>query len=170
MQSHNGATEGGRCVAVRELPAYPIASIRTGQWVRGEGNLWSAHAPVLPPPAIDIGALRARAEPIAAAPFEVYLDGGRVVYVRDGCANGDAALSDPFFLHVFPADPADLPERRRDSGFANLDFEFGVHGATEGGRCVAVRALPAYGIASIHTGQWVRGEGERWSVEAAFGE
>ena len=32
------------CVAVRELPRYPIASIRTGQWTRGEGEAWSVEA------------------------------------------------------------------------------------------------------------------------------
>ena len=30
-----------RCVAARELPDYPAASIRTGQYVRGEGEIWS---------------------------------------------------------------------------------------------------------------------------------
>ena len=164
--------DGGRCVAARELPAYRIASIRTGQWTAEAGNLWSVRAPTLggPAAAIDVGALRARAERIADAPFEVYRDGGRLVYVRESCAVGDAALSAPFFLHAAPRDPGDLPPDRRESGFANLDFEFGAHGAIGGGRCVAARDLPAYRIASIRTGQWVRGEGELWSVEAAFGE
>ena len=157
---------------MRELPAYRIASIRTGQWTAEAGNLWSVRAPTLggPAAAIDVGALRARAERLADAPFEVYRDGGRLVYVRESCAVGDAALSAPFFLHAAPRDPGDLPPDRRESGFANLDFEFGAYGAAEGGRCVAARDLPAYPIASIRTGQWVRGEGELWSVEAAFGE
>ena len=30
-----------RCIATRELPGYPAASIRTGQYVRGEGEIWS---------------------------------------------------------------------------------------------------------------------------------
>ena len=117
--------------------------------------------------ALDLGALRARAERLGAGAFEVWRDGRRLVYVREGCAEPDAAA--PFFLHVRPSDPADLPEERRGSGFANLDFPFAEAGAIEGGRCVAVRELPPYPIASIRTGQWTRGEGEAWSVEAAFG-
>lgn len=32
----------GKCLALAPLPSYPIARIRTGQWVSGEGELWSA--------------------------------------------------------------------------------------------------------------------------------
>ena len=106
----------------------------------------------------------ARADGVLAA------GGDRLVYAREGCAEADVATR--FFLHVAPRDPADLPADRRESGFANLDFWFrdSDYGYEAGGRCVAARELPAYPIASIRTGQWVRGEGERWSVEAAFGE
>ena len=76
----------------------------------------------------------------------------------------------PFFLHVVPLGPTVLPEERRESGFDNLDFAFGEAGALEDGRCVAVRDLAAYGIASTRTGQWVGGEGQLWRVEAAFAE
>ena len=173
-----GAAEDGRCVAVRALPTYRIASLRTGQWVRGEGEVWALEAAFGgdPPPEADagLGALLAGARPLGGppggAPFEVHLSDGRLLYVRENCEAGDPVLSDPFFLHVAPSDPADLPEDRRGSGFDNLDFEFGAYGSAEGGRCVAVRDLPAYRIASIRTGQWVRGEGEAWAVEAAFGE
>ena len=37
-----GALFAGRCVATVPLPDYAIASIRTGQFVRSEGELWSA--------------------------------------------------------------------------------------------------------------------------------
>ena len=33
--------EGGVCVAIRELPDYGIAAIRTGQFVPGEGQIWN---------------------------------------------------------------------------------------------------------------------------------
>ena len=118
--------------------------------------------------AIDIGALRARAEPLAAAPFEVHRDGGRLVYVREACAPSDVEAR--FFLHAVPRDPGDLPPNRRGNGFVNLDFWFDEAGAAADGRCVAARDLPAYRIASIRTGQWTRGEGELWAVEASFGE
>ena len=35
-----GADLGGVCVAVRELPEYGVESVRTGQYVSGEGALW----------------------------------------------------------------------------------------------------------------------------------
>ena len=168
-----GFEEGGRCVAARELPAYRIASVRTGQWADGGGEAWVVRATpgaALPAAALDLDALRDRAEPLARDPFEVYRDGGRLVYAREDCAAADIAPG--FFVHVVPADPAELPEHRRGNGFDNLDFGFRDrdYGFEEGGRCVAARELPAYRIASIRTGQWVRGEGELWSVEAAFGE
>ena len=170
----HGFHERGRCLAVRALPGFEVAAVRTGQWVRGgEREAWSVRAPLgaaPPAAALDLGALRARAEQIAAAPFEVYRDGGRLVYVRESCAAAD--IEARFILHVRPADPADLPEERRERGFDDLDFWFreGDHGFGEGGRCVAARELPAYPIASIRTGQWADGGGEAWSVEAAFGE
>ena len=41
-----GAYAGDICVATRDLPDYPIDRIRTGQFVSGEGRLWSAEFPV----------------------------------------------------------------------------------------------------------------------------
>ena len=38
----HGADIGGKCVAERTLPDYAIERIRTGQFVSGEGQLWSA--------------------------------------------------------------------------------------------------------------------------------
>ena len=32
----------GRCVAVRDLPDYPIGRIRTGQFIQGQGTLWTS--------------------------------------------------------------------------------------------------------------------------------
>ena len=40
-----GAYAGYNCVAERELPDYPIERIRTGQFVSGEGRVWSAEFP-----------------------------------------------------------------------------------------------------------------------------
>ena len=161
--------EGGRCLAVRDLPEGGVAAVETGQWTHEDGELWSVRAVPGDPAAatIDLEALRARAAPLAHEPFEVYRDGGRLVYVREACAPADVGAR--FFLHAVPLDPADLPEERRESGFDNLDFAFGEYGALTGGRCVAARELPAYRIASIRTGQW-GDTGELWSAEAAFGE
>ena len=37
-----GAPLDGRCVIIRRLPDYAISRIETGQWLPGEGELWSA--------------------------------------------------------------------------------------------------------------------------------
>ena len=58
--------------------------------------------------------------PDIAAHFDVWLHDGMAVYTRDGCAPEDLAAR--FFLHVEPADPADLPGDRRRIGFDNRDF------------------------------------------------
>ena len=42
----HGAYAGDICVATRELPDYAIERIRTGQFVSGEGQLWSAEFPI----------------------------------------------------------------------------------------------------------------------------
>ena len=169
---HYGFREAGRCLASRDLPGFGVAAVRTGQRAPDGAERWSAHVPLdaaASAAALDPGALASRAGRLGGAPFEVWRDGGRLIYAREGCAEADVATR--FFLHVAPRDPADLPEERRESGFANLDFWFrdSDYGYEAGGRCVAARELPAYPIASIRTGQWVRGEGERWAVEAAFG-
>ena len=43
-----GARAGDICVADRELPGYAIERIRTGQFVSGEGRVWSAEFPSPP--------------------------------------------------------------------------------------------------------------------------
>ena len=169
----HGFDENGRCLAVRDLPAFEAAAVRTGQWVRGqEREAWSARAllAAASPAPPDLDALRARAEPLAREPFEIYRDGGRLVYARESCAPADIDEAH-FFLHVRPSDPADLPERQRERGFDfdALDFWFrdGAYGFEDGGRCVAARELPAYPIASIRTGQWA--DGGTWSAGATLG-
>ena len=44
----HGADIGGKCVGLRDLPAYAIERIRTGQFVSGEGSLWRVEFPALP--------------------------------------------------------------------------------------------------------------------------
>ena len=36
----------GKCMTQEPLPGYPVARIRTGQFVRGEGQLWKAEVPL----------------------------------------------------------------------------------------------------------------------------
>ena len=41
-----GAILDGKCVIIRNLPGYPISRVETGQWLPGEGELWSARVAV----------------------------------------------------------------------------------------------------------------------------
>ena len=150
----HGARIDGDCVAVVSLPDYPIARIETGQFTPERAE----------------AALRAVAgdEPRARSRFDVWLaaDGRGLIYVRDDCSAGDVAAR--FFIHAWPVDERDLLERRAEHGFNNHDFDFpqyGVH--TEDGGCIATVPLPAYSIATIHTGQF-DGTGRLWTAEFAL--
>ena len=160
----------GKCISKSTLPDYPLARIRTGQDATESGvKAWR----------VDIGiAARAAAQaayqriaagdygnPAAQSNFDLYLRGDTLIYLKQPCAAGD--LDERFFLHIIPADPADLPADRREAGYANLDFRFVDHGADIGGKCVALRELPGYAIERIRTGQFVSGEGALWRVEFA---
>ena len=117
-------------------------------------------APVRPAPGADGGASEGGA-------FDLYLHDGTLAYLKEPCAAGDTAAR--FFLHVFPADPAELPARRREYGFDNRDFrfeDFGIRFDSRWGRtCLALVRLPGYGIASLRTGQFVSGAGAVWKAE-----
>ena len=105
----------------------------------------------------------AEGEPLARSTFDLYAADGSLIYVKEQCDESDAAPR--FFLHIVPERPDDLPEERRQVGFDNLDFEFFLRGALFDGKCAARVPLPGYPIASIRTGQFVRGEGALWSAE-----
>ena len=126
----------------------------------------------------EIRAARRRADdpvfarpPGIAAAFDVRVHGDRLIYVRDGCAPEE--LAPRFFLHVEPADAADLPEERRRHGFDNLDFEplkaapaysRSSRRATRerrGDRCLVWAPLPDYPIRRVRTGQIVH-DGGGW--------
>ena len=106
--------------------------------------------------------------PAAESVFDLYLEGRTLAYVRGEC--GEADTEQPFFIHVYPADADDLPADRLRHGFdSSHGFDFHVRGARYEGRCIAWADLPAYPIARLATGQWVRGEGEVWRAELDFG-
>ena len=112
---------------------------------------------------------------VADSEFDVYaasasdslISGGRktLVYVREPCAEDDVRAR--FFLHLNPVDRNDLPEKRREFGFDNLNFDFKHLGLRQGERCVAVRHMPDYPIDSIATGQFTE-RGELWIAEFAL--
>ena len=112
----------------------------------------------------------AHMKPVVSATFDVYLDGDRLVYVKEECADEDVDAR--FFLHVEPVDVADLPGHRQHYGFDNLNFSFrkdrleyvvGEVGLRDSGRCAVERPLPDYPIVAIETGQFVDGQGRQWS-------
>ncbi len=160
----------GKCILKRSLPDYPIARIRTGQNVEGK-VAWRTD--------IDFAAYAAAqavyegiiagdyGRPVAQSDFDMYLRGNGLAYLKDTCHEGDTDAW--FFLHIIPTDLADLPVGRREAGFANLDFQFGDHGAYAGDRCVATLELPGYAIERIRTGQFVSGERQLWGAEFAVG-
>ena len=101
--------------------------------------------------------------PVAQSDFNVYLRDNALTYLKSPCAPADTNAR--FFLHITPANPADLPAANRERGFANLDFHFADRGAYAGGICAATIDLPDYPIDRVHTGQFVSGEGSLWRVE-----
>ena len=165
-----GAMFNGKCVASVPLPAYPIAGVRTGQAVWGDGAgerlIWDSAA------WLDAEELRAAYRKAASGGllsrgvFDVRLAGGALAYVKETC--GQAETSARFFLHIVPERASDLPEKRRGPGFDNLDFDFFTRGGHFDGKCVAVVPLPDYPVASARTGQLDAGR-EIWSAEFAVG-
>ena len=97
--------------------------------------------------------------PVIRSDWDVYLVEDRLIYAKDQCSLEDAEPM--FFLHLDSVDMNDLPSRRKQHGFDNLDFAFRDHGVIKGGVCVARRELPNYAIAAIRTGQYT-GEGPIW--------
>ena len=160
----------GKCITRQPLPDYPIARLITGRQA-GIEELGSAD--------IDFAAHAAAQElhnsivkwdyghPVAQSDFDVYMSGGSLAYLKENCAAGDADAR--FFLHVIPADPADLPADMRERGFENRDFQFDDRGAYAGYSCVAERELPDYPIERIRTGQFVIGGDRLWGVEFPVG-
>ena len=102
------------------------------------------------------------AAPSVRSNYDVYLHENALVYVTGHCSADD--VEHRFFVHVTPVDAGDLTARGRRHGFENLDFDFRRAGVRIGERCAAVRALPAYDIERIATGQFVPGRRRVWEV------
>ena len=157
----------GKCLAAVPLPDYPIAALRTGQHIPGQGDLWSVELVAAPDPEqlrADYAAFPAM-QPAARDYFDLYWRDGRLLYFRESCAAADTAAN--FFLHIVPADVADLPADRRDAGFAHAGFAFVRQGGHFDGKCLAAVELPDYPIKEMRTGQYVPGQGDLWSATIA---
>ncbi len=175
--AHYGVRFGGKCLIRRPLPDYPIRAIKAGQFVSGEGTVWE-DTHVFPMNGAALSAYRAAyraarggeyGEPIARSEFDVYLDGGALVYVKERCSEEDARGR--FLLSAFPENADDVSEGRRELGFdhESLNFDFAMRGARFGGVCMAWRGLPAgYRLRAVETGQWVPGGAELWRERVDF--
>ena len=159
-----GGRPGGECIAVFPLPDYPIAAIHSGQAGRWAVNLYP---PAEPDRLRAMYAALSASPPAARAAFNLYWQDNRLIYLRETCAAADMAAG--FFLHILPAEVADLPPERQAAGFANLDFAFARRGGHFDGKCLAAVALPNYPIKEIRTGQYVPGQGEVWAAELTVG-
>ena len=93
----------------------------------------------------------ASSEPVDRSQFDLYIDGGKVYYLKEPCDRADAARR--FFLHVYPFDENDLPVERKPHGFEGLDFDFVERGLLFDGKCLAIVDLPQYDIVKINTGR-----------------
>ena len=172
-----GAQAGGICLVNVPLPGYEIARIRTGQFTETGGvftNLWEEEIPTslsfdemlarvdlrkaALPPRDYLAMLAADREPLIRADYDVYLVANRLIYAREQCRSEAAPAT--FFLHLYPRDPADLPELLKEAGFDNWDFDFPKYGVQADGMCLANVPLPPYDIVRIRTGQFVKVGGE----------
>ena len=109
-------------------------------------------------------------DPLADSDFAIYLDEDkrRLIYIKQPCAAADAQAR--FFLHITPADARVLPDRKRELGFDNFDFNFdGSEVQARDDWCVAMRRLPAYPIERVKTGQFTD-EGAAWRAEISLNE
>ena len=101
--------------------------------------------------------------PTARAEFNLYLSNHQIAYHKQPCTESDT--KERFFLHLYPADPANLPPNRQQHGFDNIGFNFHQRGAILDGKCLATVPLPNYDLTRIRTGQWIRNQGETWQTE-----
>ncbi len=61
-----------------------------------------------------------------------------------------------YLLHIFPVNAEDLPPHRVGYSYDNFDFSISEDGKVVDGRCVHLVRLPAYDIANVRTGLYVR--------------
>ena len=160
----SGGFFDGKCITREPLPDYPVARISAGQHSEGE-TLWRAE--INPSVLVRFQEIEdglAGLRPVAAAVgVELYRYGGMLVYRWETCAAAEVAAR--FYLHLFPADAADLPDGRQSHGFVNRGFSFPEYGAMRDGKCLAAAPLPDYPIARIRTGQHIPGRGQLWQAD-----
>ena len=165
-------TRGDRCFAVRFLPPFPIAGIRTGEYDKRNGSpLWEGRFAFGGRSRASANSVAVEYEriadrkPLARSVWAVHLlrgaAGDKLAFLKTPCAAGHVAGR--FLVHVVPVDPDNLPA---DKPFDNWDFDFLERGgAMFDGKCMVKTSLPDYDIASVRTGQYDSVAGEVWSAE-----
>ena len=113
----------------------------------------------------------ASGEPVARSDFDIYLRENTVSYLKSPCSAADVQAE--FFLHIIPEDLEDLPADRRQHGFGNTHFHYGIHHGNTAAlafarQCIAEHPLPDYPIARIRTGQFVLDD-QIWMAEFPVG-
>ena len=112
-------------------------------------------------------------EPVIQSGFDVYLDHGMLIYVKDRCMPED--MEGFIFVKVAPVSPEDLPANIRRQGF-QYDQLYRAIPKRFGDRCLFGRSLPTYPVDHVDTGQrvwrWEQGRRLRrdlWRAKAALG-
>ena len=146
---------GDRCLQVRHLPPWPLRSLRTGQYVPGEGRLWAREYSLDQQKSGEaVMEVMPSEKRIIRSTYDVYLEGKTLVYVKEKCHPADREPT--FFLQATPVDARVLAPDLRPQGFETVYFN----------DCTQEVELPRYDIRHIRTGQFVWNEGRLW--EGAF--
>ena len=96
--------------------------------------------------------------PLARSAFDIYAYDGALYYLNADCPPPMSDDNFQIFLHITPADLADLPTAGRERGFENRDFDLNNHAAFFDGKCIHRQPLPDYPIERIATGVYMKGE------------
>jgi len=92
--------------------------------------------------------------------FDVYLYKSKLWYIKENANKTE--MKTRFFVHIFPNENEDLPEKRKSHGFDNLDFNYPDESFQlpwwygNSNFLVAVRELPDYEVIKIRTGQYAK--------------
>lgn len=97
--------------------------------------------------------------------FDVYIDGRRVIYLKEDCHPADLQQR-PFFSRVVPVNHNDLPRSKRQDGFIALR---NPASAIVGDICVVQMDLPDFSIRYLWTGQFdAQNKQTLWDEVVAF--
>ena len=154
LEGQGAKLDGNRCILVRYLPPFSIRSIRTGQYVPGEGRLWAREYSLDQKKSWEaVMELMPSEKRIIRSTYDVYLEGKTLVYVKERCRPADREAT--FFVQVTPVNARVLAPDLRPQGFDTVYFN----------RCTREIELSLYAIRHIRTGQFMENKGWLWDEE-----